>query len=65
MQAPPLPRVPQGRIKTFGPVGPMYEVGKPISQTTDGDWMVEIVLVESGEHTEYRLSHIQADPDAQ
>lgn len=50
-----LPRVPLGAIKTFGALGPKYEVRRPLRVLDDGDWMIEIVLVESGETTEYRL----------
>lgn len=59
-----LPRVPLGAIKTFGPLGPKYEVGRPLRVLADGDWMIEIVLVESGETTEYRLRHVVDDPEA-
>lgn len=55
---------PRGRIKSFGPCGPKYEVGEPTRRTDDGDWMVAIVLVESGERAEYPLSHLLRDPDA-
>ena len=58
------PFIPVGRIKTFGEVGPKYEVGQPIRQMENGDWLVEITVVESGEKVEYRLSSIQDDPDA-
>lgn len=64
MSSPFPPAVPRGRIKTFGPLGPPYEVGEPICPTADGDWMVAIVLVQTGEHAQYRLSHLQLDPDA-
>jgi hypothetical protein len=59
-----VPFVPTNAIKSFGPVGPKYEVGRPLRQLADGDWMVEILLVETGEKTEYRLSHILDDPQA-
>ena len=58
------PIVPFGRIKTFGPDGPMYEVGPALRQMDDGDWMIEITLVESGETTEYRLKNLLEDPYA-
>lgn len=58
------PNIPQGLIKSFGPFGPKYEVGKPIHQLTNGDWMVEITLIETGEKTEYSLKHIYDDPEA-
>ncbi|MCC8366955.1 DUF5397 domain-containing protein [Xenorhabdus sp. PB61.4] len=58
------PPVPVGAIKSFGVFGPKYEVGQLIRQLEDGDWMVEIVLVETGEKTEYRLTHLNDDPKA-
>lgn len=56
--------IPTGQIKSFGHVGPKYEVGKPLCKLDDGDWMVEVTLVESGEKAEYRLSKIHQDPAA-
>jgi hypothetical protein len=64
MQTVAAPLVPIGKIKSFGPVGPKYEVGQPLRQLPDGDWMVEVVLVESGEKAEYRLTRIKNDPEA-
>ena len=58
------PIVPIGKIKSFGELGPKYEVGKPIRPLDDGDWMIHIVLVETGEETEYRYSHLVDDPEA-
>lgn len=58
------PPVPVGKIKSFGPFGPKYEVGKPIRQLDDGDWMVEVTMVETGEKAEYRLTHLSDDPEA-
>ena len=58
------PRVPAGKIKTFGPFGPKYEVGKPVRQLEDGDWMIEVTIVETGEKAEYRLSRLSEDPEA-
>lgn len=60
-----FPFVPTRTIKSFGALGPKYEVVKPLRQLSDGDWMVEIVLVETGEKTEYRLSRMNADPEAE
>lgn len=59
------PAVPFGVIKSFGSFGPKYQVGKPIRQLDDGEWMVEVTMVESGEKSEYRLSHLTNDPEAQ
>lgn len=61
MTAPP---VPVGQIKSFGAFGPKYEVGQPLRQLDDGDWMIEVVLLETGEKAEYRLTHANDDPKA-
>ena len=61
---PPGPDIPIGAIKSFGPVGPKYKVGNLLRQLDDGDWMVQITLIESDETTEYRLSNIKDDPEA-
>lgn len=58
------PAVPTGTIKSFGELGPKYEVGEVIRRLDDGDSMVRVKLVESGEETEYRLSHLLNDPEA-
>ncbi len=58
------PAVPVGKIKTFGPVGPRYEVGKPLRQLPDGDWVIAIHLVESDEDAEYKLNNMLEDPEA-
>ena len=58
------PFIPVGRIKTFGPNGPKYEVGKPVKALPDGDWSVEVIVLETGERAEYRLTHLLDDPDA-
>lgn len=58
------PSIPVGKIKSFGPFGPKYEVGSALRHLNDGDWMIEITLVETGEKTEYRLSRLTEDPEA-
>lgn len=58
------PFVPIGKIKSFGALGPKYEVGQPLHQLDDGDWMIEIMLIETGEKTKYRLTRVQDDPEA-
>lgn len=52
------PPAPVGKVKTFGPSRPKYEVGQPVRQLEDGDWMVEVTLVETGEKAECRLTHL-------
>jgi len=59
-----VPFVPTNSFKSFGEYGPKYQVGKPVRQLPDGDWMVGIVLIESGEEAEYPLSQIMNDPQA-
>jgi len=56
------PTVPVGKIKSFGYFGPKYEVGHALRQLEDGDWLVEITMVETGEKAEYRLSCLSDDP---
>jgi hypothetical protein len=58
------PPVPIGKIKSFGPFGPKYEVGQLLHQLEDGDWMVEVTMVETGEKSEYRLTRLADDPEA-
>jgi hypothetical protein len=58
------PPVPVGKIKSFGELGPKYEVAQPLYQLEDGDWMIEIKMIETGEKAEYRLTHINDDPEA-
>ncbi|MEO7717031.1 MAG: DUF5397 family protein [Capsulimonas sp.] len=62
LQIPPI--APTGMVKTFGPFGPMYQVGKTLRPVDDDDWMVAIRIVETGEETEYRYSHMANDPEA-
>ena len=61
---PVIPFIPIGKIKSFGPLGPQYEVGPALRQLDDGDWMVEVKMVQSGEKAEYRLTHLTKDSEA-
>ena len=58
------PNVPIGKIKSFGPFGPKYEVGQALRQLGDGDWMIEVTMAETGEKAEYRLTRLTDDPEA-
>lgn len=58
------PAVPTGQIKSFGPVGPKYEVGQALRPLDDGDWMIEVTIIESGEKAEYRWTRMLEDPEA-
>jgi hypothetical protein len=60
--APPI--VPVGKVKSFGPFGPKYAVGQALRQLDDGDWMIEITLIATGEKAEYRLTRLTNDPEA-
>ena len=57
-------QVPRGRYKTFGEFGPLYQVGQPLRRLENGDWLVDITVVLSGERVEYRLSRLKEDPFA-
>lgn len=59
-----VPELPHGKIKCFGMFGTKYEIGKAIRPLDNGDWMVSIKLIETGEEVEYRYFHILEDPEA-
>lgn len=59
--APPV--IPVGKIKSFGPAGPKYEVGRALRPLDNGDWMVEVTMVETGEKVEYCWTHLTKDPE--
>ncbi len=58
------PPIPVGKIKSFGPFGPKYEVGRALRPLDDGDWMIEVTMIETGEKAEYRWTHLSDDPEA-
>jgi hypothetical protein len=58
------PPIPVGKIKSFGAFGSKYEVGHALRQLDDGDWMIVVKMVESGETTEYRMTRMLDDPEA-
>ncbi len=51
-----------GTWRRFGDAGPAYEIIAMAPAKPDGTRMMRIRVLESGEETEYRLSHILADP---
>jgi hypothetical protein len=53
-----------GSYRRFGELGPVYRVVAPLRRLPDGDLMLRVLLVESGEEAEYRLSHAADDPVA-
>lgn len=57
------PHVQVGKIKSFGAFGPKYEVGHPVRES-DGNWLIQIAMVETGEIILYRYAKMLDDPDA-
>lgn len=57
-------QVSTGRYKTFGGFGPRHQLGHLVCQLENGDWLVGITVVLSGERVEYRLSRLNEDPFA-
>ena len=60
----PAPPLPIGKVKTFGISGPKYQVAGKGRPSAEGEWLVPIRVVESGEELEYRYSRFILDPDA-
>ncbi|HHF7214077.1 DUF5397 family protein [Haemophilus influenzae] len=55
-------QIPTGCIKQFGVP---YVVGEVAEFLPDGDVLVNITLLQSGEKDIYRLSHLLEDPEAE
>ena len=51
-------------VNFIGVFGPKYEIGQPVRRLDDGDWLVSIKMIETGEEAEYRFTHILDDPEA-
>ncbi|HHF0434251.1 TPA: DUF5397 family protein [Haemophilus influenzae] len=58
-------QIPTGCIKQFGQFGVPYVVGEVVEFLPDGDVLVNITLLQSGEKDIYRLSHLLEDPEAE
>ena len=58
-------QIPTGCIKQFGQFGVPYGVGEVAEFLPDGDVLVNITLLQSGEKDIYRLSHLLEDPEAE
>jgi hypothetical protein len=56
------PRSLIGTWRRFGPVGPVYEIIGTGGELSDGDVMMKVRVLESGEEADYRLTHILDDP---
>jgi hypothetical protein len=55
--------IPVGVIKQFGPYGPEYEVLGP-AEPENGEQMVNIIIVRTGEKLTYQLDAVLEDPEA-
>ncbi len=58
----PGPQALLGTYRRFGPVGPVYEVAAVIRELDDGDTLMKIIVVQTGEEAEYRYTHVLDDP---
>jgi len=52
-----------GSVRTFGKYGPMYEVTGFAPPSPEGEPMVSILVIESGETLDYELDAVLADPE--
>ncbi len=53
-----------GAIKTFGRFGPAYEVISYAGPSEQGDHLVNIRVLQTGEMTTYELNAMSHDPEA-
>jgi hypothetical protein len=51
-----------GTWRRFGLVGPVYEILKAGEKLPDGDHMMRVRVLESGEEVDYRLTDMLDDP---
>ena len=51
-----------GTWRRFGAVGPVYEIIGAGTELADGDRLMRIRVVESGEEVDYRFTDILDDP---
>jgi hypothetical protein len=51
-----------GTWRRFGAIGPVYEIIDSGSELPDGDRLMRIRVVETGEEVDYRLAEILNDP---
>jgi hypothetical protein len=49
---------------TFGADGPKYEITGSGRPSKEGEWLVPIRVIESGEELEYRYSRLLLDSEA-
>ncbi|CAA2106567.1 hypothetical protein MBUL_03737 [Methylobacterium bullatum] len=56
---------PQGLVGTwrrFGQVGPVYEIVSVGNALADGEWLMRVRVLETGEEIDYRLTDVLDDP---
>jgi|GEM_PF-6889938 len=63
-----IPQNPQlaailGSIRRLGEVGPVYMVKDTIAELQDGDFLLKILIPESNEELERKLSQCASDPE--
>lgn len=58
-------QIPTGKIKQFGPFGIKYIVEDIAEKLPNGDILVNIMLLETGQKDLYKLSSLLEDPDAE
>ena len=51
-----------GTWRRFGAVGPVYEIVEAGKSLPDGDRMMRVRVLESGEEVDYKLTDILDDP---
>jgi hypothetical protein len=51
-----------GTWRRFGAVGPVYEIIAAGTELPDGDRMMRVRVIESGEEVDYRFTDILDDP---
>jgi len=58
----PQPQTLVGTWRRFGSVGPVYEIIGTGDDLSDGDRMMRVRVIESGEEVDYRFTDILEDP---
>lgn len=51
-----------GTWRRFGAAGPVYEIVRAGRELPDGDRLMRVRVVETGEEVDYRLAEILDDP---
>ena len=52
-----------GTWRRFGVAGPVYEIVSAEEELPDGDRLMRIRVLETGEEADYRLTYILDDPE--